>query len=57
MFDSAPGPGTNLEYLPFLVANKGRLSKPFLYLAYPNVNRVNGMKLGDIFSASVDQAR
>eukprot|EP00092_Neocalanus_flemingeri_P029027 GFUD01031512.1.p1 GENE.GFUD01031512.1~~GFUD01031512.1.p1 ORF type:complete len:315 (-),score=98.13 GFUD01031512.1:124-1029(-) len=62
VFDSAPGPGTLLEHLPFplstLSTTKYPLSKSFLlYGAYPSVNLANGMKLRDILTASADQAR
>ena len=57
VFDSAPGPGTHIEHLPFPVASKGRLTKRFLYTAYQTVNKANGMNLRDIMAASVDQFR
>ena len=57
VFDSAPGPGTHMEHLPFPVASNGRLTKRFLYTAYQTVNKANRMKLRDILAASVDQYR
>jgi len=64
VFDSAPGPGSPLECLQymgllpeFLPITAGKLSKFFLYTAYPLLNRINKMELKDILAASVYQAR
>jgi len=65
VFDSAPGPGTHIEnlqsfgilpkYLPGFT--RGKLSKQWFYVSYPFINRINGMGLKEMWTASVNQAR